>query len=26
MKRKAKYKIIQSMIDLLDEYPFEDIT
>ncbi|ATH61943.1 AcrR family transcriptional regulator [Staphylococcus pasteuri] len=26
MKRKAKFKIIQSMINLLDEYPFEDIT
>lgn len=26
MKRRAKFKIIQSMIDLLDEYPFDEIT
>ncbi|MEJ7429106.1 TetR/AcrR family transcriptional regulator [Staphylococcus warneri] len=26
MKRRAKFKIIQSMINLLDEYPFDEIT
>ena len=26
MKQRAKYKIIQSLIELLEEYPFEDIT
>ena len=26
MKLKAKYKIIISMIDLLEDYPFEQIS